>query len=121
MSFPPNAWATGSFTLALWHPTSASVAISINPVRICLERKSHPAEKEMPRLVTREIVAAGKEDAVAERDRDIAGDLPIQINVRLDAQVFLIAGDFIDRGVAAQLVVDEEIRTHLQPPQRRDI
>src|SRR5262245_36736046 len=52
---------------------------------------------------------AGEEDAVAEGERDVGGDLPVDVEVGLPAEVALVEGFLVDGGIALQLVVNEEI------------
>src|SRR5690242_12146129 len=56
---------------------------------------------------------AGEENTVTDRQRHVAGDLPVQKNVRLETEIPLIVGRLINRGVVVELVVEEEIQSDL--------
>src|SRR4051812_32851770 len=75
-----------------------------------LECKGHPRINELSIFRVRQEVGAWEEDAVADGERHIAGDLPVQVDVGLDAEVMVIYRAFIKRTVPLKLVEQEEIR-----------
>src|SRR5687767_11584084 len=93
----------------------AHTAAGQMPERVWLERVDaserirHPRENVLPRfVVAAEGVFVGEEDAVAEDHRHVAGDLPVEEEVRLPAEEALAArGRLVDRGVGVELVVEE--------------
>src|SRR5688500_13930664 len=87
------------------------------------ERIRHPRENVLPRfVVAAKGVFVGEEDAVAEDDRHVAGDLPVEEEVRLPAEEALAArGRLVDRGVGVELVVEENVGADLHAAERAHV
>src|SRR4051794_17278320 len=97
--------------------TSSSLRRFVASSLIRLKRKGHPREEKLPVVVEGDGVVAGEEDPVAERQRDVAGDLPVHVKVRLDAEEALVARRLVDRSVLLELVEDEEVDAGLESAQ----
>src|SRR5688572_26625487 len=67
----------------------------------------HPRVEEVARRLVGLDRGAGEKDAVTDGEADIAGDLPVEVQVDLGAQVVVVAGRLVDRAVADQLVEEE--------------
>src|SRR5438045_556097 len=79
-----------------------------------LEGIGNSCANELARIVVGHDGAAGEEDPVAQRDRDVAGDLPVDEDVRLEAKIALVEGRLVDRRVGVELVVHEQIHANLE-------
>src|SRR5438105_4502499 len=75
-----------------------------------LKRKRHPRKNELPDVVLGQRLVVREERAVAQGDRDVAGDFPVDVGVRFGAEE-PDAGisRLVDRGVLLELAEAEEI------------
>src|SRR5688572_33302706 len=80
-----------------------------------LEGIGNSCAEEVARVVVGDNRAAREEDPVAQRERDVAGDLPVEEDVRLEAEVTLaVERGLVDRGVDVELAVDEQVDADLK-------
>src|SRR6185295_10498022 len=56
---------------------------------------------------------AGEENTVTQRQRHVAADLPVEKDVGFEAEVGLVEGGLVNRGVVVEFVVEEKIHADL--------
>ena len=77
---------------------------------LTLEGQGESGVEKVTRVVIGHDRVAGEKDAVAQGDRQIAGQLPVGEQVRFPPQKRAVGGRFVDGRFAVQLVEDEQVR-----------
>src|SRR5258705_3969382 len=74
-----------------------------------LERIRHSQKQELTGIVVGDR-RAGEEDAVADGERHVVGDLPVEEEIGLEPQVMAVIGRLLGSGVGGGLWEDEQGR-----------
>ena len=89
-----------------------------------LERKGHPREEEVAWVVVAGVGdgGAGEEDAVSDAEADVAGDLPVEVEVGLEAEPLAARPcRLVDRGVLVELREEDQVGADLEAAEGRGV
>src|SRR5439155_8419085 len=122
-SLPASVCVSGVGTRACWHPDAAVSAARRNSASFAVrsKRKGQSRKDELSRIISRLYRIAGEEYAIPQRQRYVAVYAPVGEEVRLPAEIALVAGRLVDRRVFPKFVEQEQIAADLKPPQCRDV
>src|SRR5688572_20049920 len=95
-SSPSSSCVSGSATCADLHPLTRSASPSATNRQSAMGHRQflkpirHPQVDELPRIVVGEVGGIREEDSVPDRQRNVAGDRPVEEHVRLPAQIPIV-------------------------------
>ena len=85
------------------------------------KRKRHPCIKELPDLLVIDDRIAGDERTVSKRKSQIAGDLPVQVDVGLKTEESRVGGVFVDGRIVVLFPERKHIAADLEAADGTDV